>query len=205
MTHNQLSAECKSIHHYFGPTYPDFTQETVHPSNPLSSQFFQENTVGNGVKGYHEVQVDNMPLFLIHQTGHLVTEDQVNQARPAFPKPILAGPDALLVPSLLMICSVTFPGINIKLAGLQFPRSFFQTFLQHPDVVRPAQRCRECEVVEPGRGQGSAPLSEVALAKEGGMIEGIVKHWNSMPKEVVESSSLKVFEEQLDMTLSAVV
>ncbi|KAK4807198.1 hypothetical protein QYF61_024318 [Mycteria americana] len=56
------------------------------PVQAMSSQFLQENAVGNRVKGFIEVQA-----------GHLVIEgDQVSQAGPAFPEPMLAGPDPLV-------------------------------------------------------------------------------------------------------------
>ncbi|GAB0207986.1 hypothetical protein GRJ2_003264300 [Grus japonensis] len=41
----------------------------------MSSQFLQENAVGNSVKGFTKVQVDNIhSLSLIHYSGHLVIE-----------------------------------------------------------------------------------------------------------------------------------
>ncbi|GAB0180326.1 protein Wnt-4a-like [Grus japonensis] len=47
----------------------------------MSSQFLQENAVGNGVKGFTKVQVDNIhSLSLIHYVVHLVIGDQVSQA-----------------------------------------------------------------------------------------------------------------------------
>ena len=53
----------------------------------------------NSVKGLAEVQADNIhSLSFIHYAGHLVIEgNQVSQAGPAFHKPMLAGPDHLLV------------------------------------------------------------------------------------------------------------
>ncbi|KAK4828210.1 hypothetical protein QYF61_024644, partial [Mycteria americana] len=45
----------------------------------MSSQFLQENAVGNHVKGFTEVQVDNIhSLSLIHWAGHLIIEGDQN-------------------------------------------------------------------------------------------------------------------------------
>jgi len=65
----------------------------------MSSQFLLKNAVGNGVKGFTKVQVDIIhSLSLIHQVDHLVVDgDQVGQARPVFRKPMLTGPDFLVV------------------------------------------------------------------------------------------------------------
>ncbi|XP_064498217.1 uncharacterized protein LOC135407259 [Pseudopipra pipra] len=53
----------------------------------MSSQLLQDNAVGNSAKGSTKVQVDNThSLSLIHQAGHLVIEDQADQAGPAFRK-----------------------------------------------------------------------------------------------------------------------
>jgi len=67
------------------------------PVQATSNQFPQENTAGDPVKGFAEVQVDYFNrLSLIYQSGHPVEEgDEVGQARPAFHKPVLAGPDPL--------------------------------------------------------------------------------------------------------------
>ena len=63
--------------------------------------------MGSTTKGLAEVQVGNIhSLSLFHQAGHQVMKgDQVGQAGPAFPKPILAGADALVV--LSMVCDCT--------------------------------------------------------------------------------------------------
>ncbi|KAK4807797.1 hypothetical protein QYF61_023630 [Mycteria americana] len=90
-----------SIHHHsLGPAI----QPVLYPAKSttvqaMSSQFLQENAVGNRVKGFTEVQIDNIhSLSLIHQAGHLVVEgDQVGQAGPAFPEPMLAGLDPLVI------------------------------------------------------------------------------------------------------------
>ena len=52
----------------------------------------------NSVKGLTKVQVDNIhSLSLVHYVGHLVIEDQVGQAGPAFHEAMLARPDPLVV------------------------------------------------------------------------------------------------------------
>lgn len=58
-----------------------FTHQTVGktPFHTLSSQFFQENTVGNSDKGFTKVRVNNIrSFFLIHQAGYFAVDgDQV--------------------------------------------------------------------------------------------------------------------------------
>lgn len=50
------------------------------PVQAMSCQLFQEFTVGNGVKGLVEVQIDIHILSRIHQAGYLVIKgDQVGQ------------------------------------------------------------------------------------------------------------------------------
>lgn len=63
----------------------------------------------DSVTGLTKVQVDNThSLSLIHQVDHQVIEgDQVRQAEPAFPKPMLARPDHLV--TLYMPCDGTLP------------------------------------------------------------------------------------------------
>ena len=58
----------------------------------MSSQFPQENTVRDHVKGFVEVSVNYInSLSLIYQSGYPVLEgDEVGQARPAFHEPMLA-------------------------------------------------------------------------------------------------------------------
>ncbi|KAK4827864.1 hypothetical protein QYF61_022014 [Mycteria americana] len=87
-----------SIHHHsLGPAIqPVLYPAKSAPIPAMSRQFLQENAVGDSVKGFTKVQVDNIhSLSLIHYGGHLVTEgDQVGQAGPAFHEPMLAGPDS---------------------------------------------------------------------------------------------------------------
>lgn len=80
-------------------------------------QLFQENAVGDGAKGFVEVQVDTSRASpLIHWAGHLVIKgDQVCQAGPAFPKALLSGTAALVILNVLCdtlrtICSITLLG-----------------------------------------------------------------------------------------------
>lgn len=63
--------------------------------------------MGDSIKGFAEVQVENIhSLFLTHQASHLLIKgDQVSQAGPAFPKPVLAGTDPLVV--LYVLCDCT--------------------------------------------------------------------------------------------------
>lgn len=61
--------------------------------------------MGNGTKGFTKAQVDkSTKLFLIHRVGDLSQKDQVDEAGPAFHKPLLSGPDllALLGTALLV-------------------------------------------------------------------------------------------------------
>lgn len=39
----------------------------------------------------------------------------------------------------------------------------------------------------------------------GNNLINVIRHWSGLPQKVVESPSLKMFEERLDMALSAVV
>ncbi|KAJ7399962.1 hypothetical protein BTVI_109728 [Pitangus sulphuratus] len=73
----------------------------------MSSQLVQENAVRDSIEGFTEVQVDSIhSLSFIYEVGHLVIKrNQVGQAGPAFPKPLLAGPDTLVV--LNMPCDGT--------------------------------------------------------------------------------------------------
>ena len=78
----------------------------------------------NDVNGAAEVKVDYInSLSLVYQSGHLVIEgDEVGQAQATFHEPVLAGPDSLYatcrVFSPKMICSITFPGTEVRLTGL---------------------------------------------------------------------------------------
>lgn len=65
----------------------------------MSSEFLQENLVGNGVKDFTKVQVNNVyRIFLIHLVGNLVRGDQVSQVGCVFHKDVLTGPDHPAVP-----------------------------------------------------------------------------------------------------------
>lgn len=71
------------------------------PVQAMSCQLSQENAIGDSIKGFTEDQVDNIH---IHWEGHLVIKgNQVGQAGPAPPKPLLAGPDPLVV--LCVLCA----------------------------------------------------------------------------------------------------
>lgn len=64
----------------------------------MSSQFLQENLVGNGIKDFTKVQVNNFyNISLVHLVGNLVTGDQVSQEECIVHKDILTGPDHLAV------------------------------------------------------------------------------------------------------------
>ncbi|XP_064559280.1 uncharacterized protein LOC135442937 [Zonotrichia leucophrys gambelii] len=65
----------------------------------MGCQIFQEDAVGDSVKGIAEVQIDNIhSLSCIHQVGDLVIEgDQVGQTGPTSPKPMLAVTDTLAI------------------------------------------------------------------------------------------------------------
>ena len=91
----------------------------------MSSQFFYENSMGNGVKCFLKIQVDSIHSFsLVQYSGHLVIEgDQVCQAGPAFHKPMLTRPGLLVVHYMTfngtqMTCSMTFSGTEVRLTGL---------------------------------------------------------------------------------------
>uniref|UniRef100_A0A8B9SXU8 RNA helicase n=1 Tax=Anas platyrhynchos TaxID=8839 RepID=A0A8B9SXU8_ANAPL len=86
--------------------YHDSLGPAIQPvSNPMkrapvqvkSSQFLEENAVGDGVKSLAEVKVDHIHSLSLHPACHFVIEgDQVCQAGSAFHKPMLTGPDRLL-------------------------------------------------------------------------------------------------------------
>ncbi|KAK4831749.1 hypothetical protein QYF61_018947 [Mycteria americana] len=82
----------------------------------MSRQLLQENAVGDSVKGFTTVQVDNIySLSLIHRVGHLVVEgDQVGQAGPAFHEPMLAGPDPLVGLHMSVECTQDEPLHNFS-------------------------------------------------------------------------------------------
>lgn len=65
----------------------------------MSCQCHQEKAVGDSIKGSAVVQVHNIPrLSVIHQAGHLVMKwDQVGHTGLTFLKPLLSGPDPLMV------------------------------------------------------------------------------------------------------------
>lgn len=61
----------------------------------MSSQFLEENAMGNGVKGFTRVQVNIYSVSLTHLAHLVIGGDELSQARPAFHKLLLAGPDPL--------------------------------------------------------------------------------------------------------------
>lgn len=98
------------------------------PVQAMSCQFFQENAMGDSVKGFAEGQADNIhSLSVIPQVDHLdhtvIKGDQVGQAGPVPPISVLAGPDPRLscvcrVTVLKIICSMTFSVTHFRLIGL---------------------------------------------------------------------------------------
>lgn len=101
MTSNQPPTGCSTIHHHsLGlAVQPVLNPAKGAPVQAVGCQLCQEYAVGDDVKGFAEVQADNIhSLPLIHQAGHLIIRgDQVGQAGPALPKPMLAGSEPLAV------------------------------------------------------------------------------------------------------------
>lgn len=69
----------------------------------MACQLLQENGVGDSVEGFAELSIDY--IHNLSSVTCIMKGDQVGQAEPAFPKPMLAGPDALVV--LHMPCDGT--------------------------------------------------------------------------------------------------
>lgn len=95
-------------------------QPVLHPvkSAPVLAmdyQLLQEYAVGDSVRGFDEIQVDNRhSLPVTHQVRHLVIKgDEIGQAGPVYPKPTSLG----LIPWLSCICHV----ITLNLFHNQVP------------------------------------------------------------------------------------
>ncbi|XP_046765531.1 uncharacterized protein LOC124417648 [Gallus gallus] len=137
-TRDRSPAGLNSIHHHPpGPALQPlpYPAESV-PVQATDCRLLHENTVGDSVKGFAEVWVDyiNSPS-LTHQTGHSIVEGLVRLVKQDLPfvNPCWLG----LIPrlsrtcrviSLKTICSIIFPGTQVRLTGLQFPGSSLQPF-----------------------------------------------------------------------------
>lgn len=94
------------------------------PSQAMSGRFLWVSSVADSIKGFSKVQADNTHRLFSSTVWHTAKErDQVGQARPAFHKSVLAGPNPLVVwhelhDTLKITCSITFPGTEVRLMGL---------------------------------------------------------------------------------------
>lgn len=96
-----MPAGCATIHHHSpGPAIqPVFNLAKSTPVQPVDSQILHKDAVGDSIKDSAEVQADTSTAFPSSaEWVHLaIAGDQVAQAGPALPKPILARPDPLAV------------------------------------------------------------------------------------------------------------
>ena len=99
MTNCQLDVTPFTTTLWARPSSQFFTQQSVH-AQATGCQLLQENTVGDSVKGFAEVQLDYInSLSFIQQADHLIIEeDPIGQAGSAFCEPMLARPDPPVVP-----------------------------------------------------------------------------------------------------------
>lgn len=92
----------------FTPTQPVFKPVKCIPIPSICREFLQENAVGDSVRCLTRVQADTSAAFPSSTRQiTLGAGEQVGRAGAAFPNPLLAGADPLVVPSVL--CDVTAP------------------------------------------------------------------------------------------------
>ncbi|TRZ26940.1 hypothetical protein HGM15179_000181 [Zosterops borbonicus] len=122
-THQLGPAPFTTFHHHsLGPAM----QPVLNPAKgalvqAMGCQLFQECAMENSVKGFVEIQLDNIHSPpLIHQVGHFIIKgDLVGQAGPDPPKLILAGSDPLDVPlsvvklKMIQSCPLSQPETHV--------------------------------------------------------------------------------------------
>ena len=110
-----------------------FTQQGLCLSKLWTASFFRKILSEKESKAYQSLGRLHRCLFFIYQVGHsFVGGGEVGQAGPDCHEPMLSCTCHGI--TLQMICSITFTGTEVRLTGLQFPRSSFQ-FLQYFNPV----------------------------------------------------------------------